>query len=104
MPSDHDIDRCANCLEAIRWAITVNGRRQPVNANPDETGNLAAYTDGTGTLRVRVLSKDRAALEFAEWRAMPHAATCRSPRPQARRPSRPGRRAAARPGPWQWGR
>lgn len=104
MPSDHDVDLCDGCRERIRWAITVNGKRQAVNASPDPAGNLGAYTDGTGTLRVRVLTKERPTLEHAEWQAMPHAATCTSPRPQVRRPSRPGRRAAVRPGTWQWGR
>lgn len=104
MPSDHDIVQCDGCFEAIRWAITVNGRRQPVNAAPDGTGNLAVYTDGTGTLRVRVLSKERSTLEGAEWQAMPHAATCKSPRPQVRRASRPQRRPVVRPGTWRWAR
>ncbi|WP_326780405.1 hypothetical protein OG481_09675 [Streptomyces longwoodensis] len=103
MTSDHDIVLCDGCRARIRWAITVNGRRQAVDADPDESGNLGVYRDGTGTLKARVLTKDRPTLEGAEWRAMPHAATCRNPlRP--RRPSRPGRRAVARPGPWQWRR
>jgi hypothetical protein len=104
MPSDHDVVPCSGCYADIRWAITVNGRRQAVNAKPDEAGNLAIYTDGTGTLRARVLTAERPTLEGAEWRAMPHAATCRSPRPQARQPSRPQRRPVVRPGAWQWGR
>ncbi|WP_320784150.1 hypothetical protein [Streptomyces sp. CRN 30] len=105
MPSDHDIDHCRDCRGRIRWAITVNGRRQAVNADPDEAGNLAAHTDGTGTLKVRVLSAERPTLEHAEWRAMPHIATCSRPRPRApRTASRPGRRAAVRPGAWRWNR
>ncbi|MEV0441853.1 hypothetical protein AB0I84_06080 [Streptomyces spectabilis] len=96
--SDTTADTCPTCLAAIRWAITVHGKRQPVNADPDPQGNLAAYTDGTGTLRVRVLTAERDRLEGAEWQAMPHAATC--PRPPARRTARPGRRAIARRGAW----
>lgn len=99
MPSDHDTARCDTCLARIKWAITVNGRRQAVNADPDTDGNLAVYRDGTGTLRARVLTKERDRLEGTEWQAMPHAATCTSPRPKPS-PSRPGRRAAARPGTW----
>ena len=106
MPSDHDVQLCDGCLARIRWAITAHGKRQPVNADPDPKGNLAAYTDGTGTLRVRVLSSERNRLEGLEWQAMPHAATCPTPRPQVPRPSsRPGRRRAAhRPGSWRWAR
>ncbi|MFF3928608.1 hypothetical protein [Streptomyces hirsutus] len=105
MPSDHDVALCDTCHERIRWAITVNGRRQAVDADPDETGNLAVHRDGTGTLKVRVLGIERPTLEHAEWRAMPHAATCTSPRPRASRSSsRPGRRAAVRQGNWRWSR
>ena len=99
MLSDHDVVLCDGCRARIRWAITVNGRKQAVNADPDETGNLAVHRDGTGTLKVRVLTQERDRLEGSEWQAMPHAATCTRPRP--RRPeSRPGRRAAVRPGVW----
>lgn len=38
MPSDHDVVACDGCLEPIRWAITVNGRRQAVNADPTPRG------------------------------------------------------------------
>lgn len=107
MPSDHDVVLCDGCYARIRWAITVNGRRQALNADPDPTGNLAAHTDHTGTLKVRVLTAERDRLEGAEWQAMPHVATCASPRPRARirqSASRPGRRAAVRPGAWRWNR
>jgi hypothetical protein len=102
MISDHDVQMCPGCDARIRWAITVNGKRQAINADPDDKGNLAVYRDGTGTLKARVLTLERPQLEGAEWRAMPHVATgCR---PQARRSSRPGRRAAARPGALRWQR
>jgi hypothetical protein len=106
MLSEHTVDHCAQCLAAIRWAITERGRRQPIDAQPNPEGNLAAHTSGTGTLKVRVLTKERDRLEGAEWQAMPHAATCQAPRPQrpARPASRPGRRAAVRPGGWRWAR
>jgi hypothetical protein len=101
MPSEHDVQQCPSCFARIRWAVTAAGKRQPINADPDESGNLAAYADGTGRLRVRALNKERPTLEHAEWRAMPHIATCTRPRP-ARSSSRPGRRAAVRPGAWRW--
>ncbi|MYS44080.1 hypothetical protein GTY23_23175 [Streptomyces sp. SID5998] len=105
MPSDHDVAQCPSCFARIRWAITARGRRQAVNADPDPKGNLAAHVDHTGTLKVRVLTAERPTLEHAEWQAMPHAATCTSPRPRTRQPSsRPGRRAAVRYGTWRWTR
>lgn len=93
--SDTTADNCTACLAAIRWAITVNGKRQPINADPDPQGNLAAYTDGTGTLRVRVLTAERDRLEGAEWQAMPHAATRPLPRTC---PTGPSVTPARRPG------
>ncbi|MEU3507912.1 hypothetical protein ABZ733_08270 [Streptomyces longwoodensis] len=104
MPSDHNVVLCDGCDERIRWAITARGRRQAVNADPDPKGNLAAHTDHTGTLKVRVLTAERPTLEHAEWQAMPHVATCASPRPRPRPSSRPGRRATARYGTWRWAR
>lgn len=105
MPSDHDVVLCDGCFERIRWAITVHGRKQAVNADPDQRGNLAAYKDGTDTLKVRVLAGERARLEGAEWQAMPHAATCTSPvqRTRPRAASRT-RRPVVRPGTWRWTR
>ncbi|MEV6124412.1 hypothetical protein AB0M23_28545 [Streptomyces sp. NPDC052077] len=105
MLSDHDVATCPSCGRPIRWAITARARRQAVDAAPDPAGNLAVHKDGTGTLKVRVLSPERPTLEHAEWQAMPHAATCPAPRSRTRpAASRPGRRAPARPAPWQWTR
>ncbi|MFJ2717454.1 hypothetical protein [Streptomyces sp. NPDC087437] len=103
MPSDHDVATCDGCLSRIRWTITVNGKRQAINADPDPAGNLAVYRDGTGTLKARVLTGDRNRLEGNEWQAMPHAATCSRPRPRTPRPSsRPGRRTpTVRYGTWR---
>ncbi|WP_425244825.1 hypothetical protein [Streptomyces sp. NEAU-NA10] len=108
MPSRQGVTTCPSCNEPIRWAITEAGRRQPVNPEPDDRGNVAVYTDATGTLRARALTKDRPTPEHLEWRAMPHVATCAGPEPRvlpsaqviplARR-----RRPAVRRGPWQRG-
>ena len=97
--SDHGVVLCDGCSERIRWAITEKGNRQPINADPDEEGNLAVRRDGTGTLKARVLAGDRKQLEGAEWQAMPHAATCKAPRPRPRAASRT-RRPVIRPGAW----
>ncbi|REE62161.1 hypothetical protein BX257_4774 [Streptomyces sp. 3212.3] len=103
MPSDHDVATCPSCHARIRWTITVNAKRQPINADPDAAGNLAVYRDGTGTLRSRVLTTERPTLEHAEWRAMPHVATCTGPalRRQDIPPRRPVRRPVLRRQPWQ---
>ncbi|MBB4987474.1 hypothetical protein [Streptomyces nymphaeiformis] len=89
---------CPSCGQPIRWAVTAVGRRQALNATTDPEGNTAAYTDGTGRLRVRVLTAERPTLEGAEWRAMPHAATCARPRP---RRAVPRQRTGVRPAPWK---
>jgi hypothetical protein len=93
MPHQHARARCDHCQAAILWTVTAKGARQAVNPDPDPSGNTAVYTDATGRLRSRQLTTERPSLEHAEWLAMPHAATCRAPRP--RRPARPGRRATA---------
>ncbi|RSS51386.1 hypothetical protein [Streptomyces sp. WAC01280] len=89
---------CPSCEQPIRWAVTAAGHRQALNPTADPAGNLGAYTDGTGRLRVRALTAERPSLEGAEWRAMPHAATCTRPRP---RRSVPRQRTGVRPAPWQ---
>ncbi|QJT01769.1 hypothetical protein G9272_16825 [Streptomyces asoensis] len=99
--SDHTVVLCDDCQARIRWAITVRGRRQAVNADPDPAGNLGALVDGTGTLKVRVLSGERSRLEGGEWQAMPHVATCARPRPRA---ASRARRPVVRPGAWRYQR
>ncbi|MET9952371.1 hypothetical protein ABZ135_12590 [Streptomyces sp. NPDC006339] len=99
MTTPHGSTPCPSCGQPIRWAVTAAGRRQALDAAPDDTGNLGAYTDGTGRLRVRVLTAERPTLEHAEWRAMPHAATCTRPRPLRRTGTR--HRSGVRPAPWR---
>jgi len=105
MPSENCVTTCPSCNERIRWAVTTAGRRQPLNAEPNEKGNVAVYTDGTGTLRARALTAERPSLEHLEWRAMPHVATCAAPAPRVIPSARiipfPRRRPAGRRGPWQ---
>ncbi|MFE9737317.1 hypothetical protein [Streptomyces sp. NPDC006477] len=98
MTTPHGSTPCPSCGQPIRWAVTAAGRRQALNALADPAGNLGAYADGTGRLRVRVLTAERPTLEGAEWRAMPHAATCTRPQP---RRSVPRQRTGVRPAPWQ---
>lgn len=90
MPHQDHEGLCRSCQQRVLWTFTERGRRQAVNPDPDPTGNLAVYTDGIGRLRSRGLTADRPTLEGAEWRAMPHAATCTA-----------RQRRGVRPVPWQ---
>lgn len=85
MPSAADVAPCNRCGADIIWTITAANHRMAVNADPDPSGNQAIRTDVAGTIRSRALAADRPTLEGAEWRAMPHAATCTNP--PTRRPT-----------------
>ncbi|MEU7331382.1 hypothetical protein [Streptomyces parvus] len=102
-PASHHLTRCRRCNAPIVWCLTsANGRRQPVNAAPDETGNVAVMQGADGLLYVRTVTTARPDIRPGEWRAMPHHATC--PAPPPRRSSSGGQRAtsgAVRPVPWQ---
>ncbi|MFE2600151.1 hypothetical protein ACFXCZ_27290 [Streptomyces sp. NPDC059396] len=102
--SDHDVTSCSYCFDPIRWTVTAKGLPLAVDASPDETGkgNTAVYADGTGRLRSRGLTRERPTLEHAEWRAIPHIATCKNPPLKQRSlPAPRRRRTAVRPGPWR---
>ena len=81
----------AGCSRPVIWAVTEAGRRQALNPEPDEAGNVAAYRDATGTWRARTLTGG-ARPAPPEKRYMPHAAVCEP----LRAGSRPGT-APARP-------
>lgn len=86
MPIDHDAVRCDWCHALILWTVTAAGRRLPVDAEPNEAGNVAIYRDAPGTLRSRAIAADRPGLDHLERRMMPHAASCS--RPKSSRPAR----------------
>ncbi|MGW1127487.1 hypothetical protein [Streptomyces sp. NPDC002526] len=101
-PSPHHITTCRSCRARICWALTTaNGRRQPVDAEPTDAGNLAVMQGPDGVLYVRSITKARPEVRPGEWRAMPHHATCTAPPPK--RPARPTerQRTGVRPVPWQ---
>ncbi|MFD4000880.1 hypothetical protein [Streptomyces rubiginosohelvolus] len=101
-PASHHVTRCRRCTAPIVWCLTsANGRRQPVDAAPDEEGNVAVSSGADGVLYVRTVTAARPDIRPGEWRAMPHHATCTSPPP--RRSSAPTPRAVrgVRPVPWQ---
>ncbi|WP_073754258.1 hypothetical protein [Streptomyces sp. CB03234] len=101
--SDHDVIPCPTCGARIRWTVTAAGKGLAVNADPDPAGNTAVYADVTGRLRSRGLTKERPTLEHAEWRAVPHIATCTAPRPRTGRSNGGAarQRAGVRPVRWQ---
>ncbi|MFD8437418.1 hypothetical protein ACFV2I_20250 [Streptomyces microflavus] len=101
-PASHHVTVCRGCRAPICWALTTaNGRRQPVDAEPTDEGNLAVTQGADGKLYVRSLTKAHPEPRPSEWRAMPHFATCTSPPP--RRSGGGGQRSTSgvRPVPWQ---
>lgn len=48
--------RSPRCGAEIVWAITVNGRRMPVDVEPSADGGVELYLDG-GDLHARVLKR-----------------------------------------------
>lgn len=95
------ITTCESCGAEIRWATTQANRvAQPVDAEPHDRGNLACWWDAAGRLWSRGLTTDRPWLEYAEWRAMPHHASCTNPPRRRARPDR-RRRNGVRPVPQQ---
>lgn len=60
---------CKSCGAAIRFAITVNGKKIPLNFLPDPKGNIRLQ-DG---LKAFYLKKDD---QYDGERYMPHHATC----------------------------
>ncbi|MFE9886258.1 hypothetical protein [Streptomyces scopuliridis] len=102
-PSNRHIVGCSRCPALICWALTTaNGKRQPVDAEPNAEGNLAVLRGADDLLYVRSLTTAQPDIRPGEWRAMPHHATCTNPPP--RRSSTRSRRSApgVRPVPQQW--
>ncbi|MEV3995781.1 hypothetical protein AB0K62_08825 [Streptomyces halstedii] len=97
-PSRAHLTTCRRCGARICWALTTaNGRRQPVDAEPTEAGNLAVMQGPDGVLYVRSVTAARPDIRPGEWQAMPHHATCPSPRSSS---SGQRARTGVRPAPW----
>ncbi|WP_069737437.1 hypothetical protein [Streptomyces sp. EN27] len=102
-PARHHLARCRRCSAPIVWCLTsANGKRQPVNYEPDETGNVAVMQGADGKLYVRAVTAARPEIRPGEWQAKPHQATCPA-RQLPGRSSAPSPRAVqgVRPVPWQ---
>lgn len=67
---------CRSCAAEIEWAVTTSGKIMPVNALPDENGNLLARRESDGSLHVRARPPDDSGRWVDEKPAMSHFATC----------------------------
>src|SRR5262249_13148221 len=63
-----ELERCRSCGASIVWAFTASGKRMPVDADPDERGNLEIRSE-EGTMFVDVV-------EPGAGTHRPHFATC----------------------------
>lgn len=74
------------CGQEIIFGFNVKTKNHiPLNPRPDPAGNMACYTDGTGTFRARVpTAEDR--IDGFERLYMPHAATCAARKKPATEP------------------
>lgn len=79
---------CGVCGRRVVWAVTLQGRRMPLDPGRDPGGNVAVWRDPLGRLRVRQLRRgERPA--GGESLSVPHFATCEPARRRVgRRPSR----------------
>jgi hypothetical protein len=75
---------CDSCQAPLIFARTQGGKQMPLNKQPDETGNVAAYQDHLGTWHARVLRKHQEP-DAHEKRYLPHFATCSDPAAHRRR-------------------
>lgn len=52
-----NVGQCRSCGVAIRWAVTLNGKRNPLNFDPDpEKGNVALLAGSGSTVLALPLS------------------------------------------------
>lgn len=93
LPRDTDACRSPKCGAKIRWAVTLDGRKMPVDFAPDPGGNLVRKMVARGDWRIRVLEPDETpGPDVLRWTS--HYVTC----PDAAR-FRVRRGAAAAPAP-----
>lgn len=80
--SARHLRRCSRsaCGARVWLTVTVAGRYQLVDERPTVEGNRAVAQDRHGVLRSRTITEAEPR-SGAEWRMMPHAATCKGDRP-----------------------
>jgi hypothetical protein len=73
--SEYPRETCRSCPALIIWAVTVNGKAMPVDAEPVDGGNVALrWTEGK--VYAEVLSVTRQATRVRGTLRMSHHATC----------------------------
>lgn len=50
------VGRCRSCKARIRWCVTANGKRMPVDVEPVADGNVQLWHDSSGELHAIVLT------------------------------------------------
>lgn len=68
--------RCRQCQRPLILALTARGRRQPLDAAPNEDGNVLAYQDDRQVWHARSLSAGAVPQKPWEDLYMPHFVTC----------------------------
>lgn len=66
---------CSTCKAEIIWTLTVNWKRNPVDAVPVPTGNMILVEQPDGKVLARVLSPDELAKHAERYQS--HFASCR---------------------------
>ena len=69
------MSNCNSCGAPIRWAETTNGRRMPVNAEPDPDGNVVLLYPSPGAALAMIVDPGQTTLDDAP-RYLSHFATC----------------------------
>lgn len=75
--ASRDVSGCTgkNCTAMIRWAVTTDGNRMPVDFAPDPAGNLVRVMVAAGDWRIRVLTAgEDPGPDVLRWTS--HDATC----------------------------
>ena len=78
--------KCKSCHAPILWAETVNGRRIPLDAHPDPTGNVELHADGRAVVH-RTAPLTGVPLYRAHHQTCPYAAEHRRSTPIRRKPT-----------------
>lgn len=69
-----DTSTCRGCGEPIRWVLTVDGARMPLNPVSAPEGNVVPVTLPDGKRRARVLTGAELPAQEPAW--VPHHRTC----------------------------
>lgn len=71
------MSKCRSCGAPVRWVVTVNGRRMPIDPHPSDDGNMVLRSG------VAYVVKPDEAPDEARW--ISHFATCPNAKRHRRR-------------------